>query len=53
MIVGNKSYISDIQNSIFSTLEVDAACHPPKKSANFVPVALLKSINNEIQVLTK
>jgi hypothetical protein len=47
MIVGNKSYISDIQNSIFSSLEADAACHHPKCLVNFVPVPHLKAFTME------
>jgi hypothetical protein len=38
MTVGNKAYIPDIHNSIFSTMEVDAACHPSKCLFNFVPM---------------
>jgi hypothetical protein len=43
MTVGNKAYIFDIHNSIFSTLKVDAACHPPKHQFNFVPMPQLKA----------
>jgi hypothetical protein len=52
MILGNKAYISDIHNSVFSTLETDAACHPPKMSIQFCPTVMLQSIYNEITVLT-
>jgi hypothetical protein len=46
MSVGNKSYIFDIQNSIFTTPEVDPAYQPPpsKILLNFVPKALLKAL---------
>jgi hypothetical protein len=52
VIVGNKAYIPHIYNSIFSTLEVDTACHPPKISVQVCPNATLKSIYNEVEVLT-
>jgi hypothetical protein len=51
MTLGNKAYISDIHNSIFSVLEADAACLPPKMSIQFCPTVMLKSIYNEIKVL--
>jgi hypothetical protein len=47
MTVANKSHISDIQNSILSSLEVDAACHHPKYLVNFVPVPHLKAFTME------
>jgi hypothetical protein len=53
MAVGNKAFIFDIHNSIFSTLEEDTASHPPKMSVQFCPNAMLKSIYNKVQVLQK
>jgi hypothetical protein len=49
--VGNKAYVPHIHNSIFSTLEVDTACYPPKMSLQVCPDATLKSIYNEVKVL--
>jgi hypothetical protein len=43
MTAGNKPYIFDNQNSIFSTLEADAACHPQKYQFNCVPTPHLEA----------
>jgi hypothetical protein len=53
MTAGNKAYIFDIHNSIFSTLEEDTACNPHKMSVQFCPNTMLKSIYNKVQVLQK
>jgi hypothetical protein len=36
MIVGNKVYIFDIHNIIFSTLQEDTACHPPQNVSSIL-----------------
>jgi hypothetical protein len=43
MTAGNKPYTFDIHNSIFSTLEADAAYHPRKYQFIFVPMPHLEA----------